>query len=54
LTLGGNLLPNFLNSTQNKLERVIEEADSELLMVNFNLRSKVFINKTIEAHKRAA
>ncbi len=51
MTLGVNLLPDFYNQTKTLHQDVIEkaskknEADSELIIVNFGLRSKVFINK---------
>ena len=50
LTLGINLLPDFYQKACNLHLDVLEnakkqnEAEAELLMVNFGLRSKVFIN----------
>jgi hypothetical protein len=49
LGLGAHLLSDFKEKTTEKLEKTIKNAekkrDSELLMVLFDLRSKVFINK---------
>jgi hypothetical protein len=49
LSLGAHLLTDFKKNTASKLTTMIENAerdkDSELLMVVFELRSKVFVNK---------
>ena len=55
LTLGCHLLPDFFSQAKSQLIQVIEQAkaegNAEFIMVNFELRSKHFIQMIIEEQR---
>lgn len=56
ITLGCHLLPDFYVQARDKLNQVIKEAkaegNAEFIIVNFELRAKLYIQKTLQEKRK--